>query len=135
MMLCKFNAPVFCVRIGIYGPYFSDGAALEVHQAIKSELRTEGLYWKPIMSGPILRIRKTDGTTQDVQKGVFVEVCDEDGKIGAVVYQTSNGTIRVITPEDEKDVDHYKGIFNVHFCTSVLDVKQTINDSYNRKSS
>lgn len=110
------------MRLCVYGPYFLNA---EVEYAMdRNDSKT----------GPILRIRKRDGSTQIVPKGVFVEICDEAGNVGCVLYQTSKGSVRVITPEDINEVQHYKGIFKVPFCSDILDVQQTIHDNSNPKS-
>lgn len=132
MTVSQFKASFLCMRLGIYGPYFSDGSVLEICQDIYPTETEKTIYWRTM--GPVLRIRKIDGATIDVPKGVFVELCDEDGKIGAVVYQTSKGVIRVITPDDINEVQQYKGIFKVSFCSDVVEIKQTIHDSINPKS-
>lgn len=134
MIVFKFVASMLCMRLGMYGPYFDNTSILEIYQDIKPDLSEQNVKWQ-VMSGPILRIRKTDGTVQVVPRGIFVEVCDEDGKVACVVYQTSKGVIRVITPEDRNEVQQYKGIFKVPFCTDVVDITQTIHDSANPKSS
>lgn len=44
----------------------------------------------------------------------FVEICDLDGNIGAVVFMDDKGTIRLLRPEDA-DAHRYAKMYNVKF--------------------
>jgi hypothetical protein len=32
----------------------------------------------------------------------FVEICDEEGRVAAVVFQNNNGVVRVVSTEDKE---------------------------------
>lgn len=50
----------------------------------------------------MLRIRQSTGQTQIIQGTNFVEICDEDGGIAAVVYKDAAGRIRILEPGEEQ---------------------------------
>lgn len=74
-------------------------------------------------NGPFIRLRDQVGRTTNVN-GTFVEICDEKGRIGALVYMTSSGIIRVVQPYDKKEVTHYEKTFGVKFCNKLAEVTE-----------
>ena len=77
----------------------------------------------------IVRIRKIDGTVTALPDDHrFVEICDDDGNVGCAIYKTDQGTVKVIYPEDAKDVAQYTSAFDVTFCKKSVRIKQEIND-------
>lgn len=77
--------------------------------------------------------------TRDIKGGVqilpqeyrFVEICDDDGKIGCAIYKSSNNTLHIIYPDDVKEVKRYEDTFNVKFCKRTVEVPIDINDHRN----
>ena len=49
----------------------------------------------------------------------FVEICDLDGNIGAVVFMDDKGTIRLLRP-GEADAERYAKMFGVKFSKLVV---------------
>ena len=79
-----------------------------------------------------IQLRDTHGNMQPIPEGCrFVEICDEDGKIGCAIYQTDQGSVKVIYPSDTQDVERYEAIFNVKFCKRRIDIPIQINDHRN----
>jgi hypothetical protein len=76
-----------------------------------------------------IRVRDHTGKASRIDAGMFVEICDEEGRIGALIYRTSQGAIRVVQPNDEKEVGYYSNLFDVQFCTKVKEVTKTVNDN------
>ena len=58
----------------------------------------------------MLRIRNADGSTQIIEKGQFVELCDLDGRVAQVSFITPDGSIRVISSR-EPDAQRYQAMF------------------------
>lgn len=53
--------------------------------------------------------------THDLDKAYrFVEICDLDGNIGAVVFMDDKGTVRLVGPSDP-EAARYAKIFGVKF--------------------
>lgn len=51
----------------------------------------------------MIRVRTTDGKAYKMNPAArFVEICDEEGKIAAVVFQKDNGEVRVVSTEDKE---------------------------------
>lgn len=76
-----------------------------------------------------------DGSFREVPGGVFVEICDEDGVVCGFVYRSSSGTLRVVEPDDIKEMTRYADTFKVRTCNKTTYVEQQINDSVNPKPS
>lgn len=77
-------------------------------------------------------IRDTAGKAHELPADWrFVEVCDDDGSIGCALYKTGGGTLRIIYPDDIKEVKKYESAFNVKFCKQTVEVPVTINDNRN----
>jgi len=68
----------------------------------------------------MLRIRHVenkDVVTRELSAAYrFVEICDLDGNIGAVVFMDDKGTIRLVKPEDP-DARRYAKLYGVTFST------------------
>jgi hypothetical protein len=65
----------------------------------------------------MLRLRKTDGSTIDLNEGFrFVEVCDKDGKVAHVVYMDNSQQIISFNNTDQIHRDRYEKLFGVQFC-------------------
>lgn len=66
----------------------------------------------------MIRIRhreNKDVVTQELTQAYrFVEICDLDGNVGAVVFMDDKGTIRLIGPDDP-DATRYAGLYGVKF--------------------
>lgn len=76
-----------------------------------------------------IRIRNKNGTVEDLPpESRFIELCDDDGNIGCAVFMTDQGSVRVIYPEDTKDVAQYSNAFNVKFCKKTVTIKRVVND-------
>lgn len=73
-----------------------------------------------------IRIRSAGGGVTTVPQGQFVEICDENGDIGCLVYQNSKGVVRVVMPDDLEDAKRYSSIFGAKFCTKVRDMSPSI---------
>lgn len=77
----------------------------------------------------MIRIRNKNGTVEELSpENRFIELCDDDGNIGCAVFMTDQGTLRIIYPEDIKDVAQYTNAFNVTFCKKTVSVKQSVHD-------
>lgn len=66
----------------------------------------------------MLRLRKADGQTIEVEKGLFVELCDLDGNVAQVSFILPDGSIRVIDAKDKdaaRYVEAFKGV-SIKFC-------------------
>jgi hypothetical protein len=51
----------------------------------------------------MIRVRTVDGKAYKMSPTArFVEICDEEGKVAAVVFQNDNGAVRVISVEDKE---------------------------------
>ena len=133
MIVRKFLAPRATILPGHYGPVLVD-AYLARESGIKPIFDRKGqIGMLKTMAAKII-LREQDGTTTEVPKGRFVEICDEDNKIACLLYYTNKGSVRMVMPDDIKEVQHYKDIFKVDFCSTVVDVSTTINDSLNPQS-
>ena len=66
----------------------------------------------------MIRIRHTEGkdviSTELAKAYRFVEICDLDGNIGALVFMDDRGTVRLISPEDP-DARRYEKMYGVKF--------------------
>ncbi len=59
----------------------------------------------------MIRIRNSDGTTQAVELGMFVEVVDDTtGKIGSVFFSPQRGSVMQISPATT-DAQRYSKMF------------------------
>lgn len=63
----------------------------------------------------MIRIRKQDGTTLDIPDGVFVEVCDLEGKIAQVSYMDEDGGMHVIKQTDPEARDYSRLFQGIEF--------------------
>lgn len=51
----------------------------------------------------MIRVRATDGKSYKLKDSArFVEICDEEGRVGAVVFRKDNGEVRVVSVEDKE---------------------------------
>lgn len=51
----------------------------------------------------MIRVRTTNGSLIVLNdKARFVEICDKNGKVAAVVFVNDYGVVRVLTPGDEE---------------------------------
>lgn len=61
----------------------------------------------------MLRLRDTSGKTWDLPKSVvFVEICDESGRLAAVIHRVRDNKASVYTPGDES-FERYKTAYHV----------------------
>lgn len=57
----------------------------------------------------MIRLRTKTGKRLKVSEDVpFIEICDEDGNLGAVVMQFPKGEIKVVTPGDDSFIRYVK---------------------------
>lgn len=76
-----------------------------------------------------VRVRTVQNQVSEIKNGAFVEVCDDDGKVAAIVYRNNKtGEVQIITPEDVTEATYYKKLFDVEFCDTVVDVPQTVTE-------
>lgn len=61
----------------------------------------------------MVRIRKKDGATVDVDG--FVEVVNNEGQIGILIYEDATGQIHIVNSDDEES-GRYRKLFGVDFC-------------------
>lgn len=51
----------------------------------------------------MIRVRTVEGKAYKMSDTArFVEICDADGQVAAVVFRTDNGGVRVISTEDKE---------------------------------
>ncbi len=66
----------------------------------------------------MIRIRHTENSdvvaTELSKPYRFVEICDLDGNIGALVFMDDRGTVRLVGPEDP-DARRYERMYGVKF--------------------
>lgn len=66
----------------------------------------------------MIRIRHTENrdvlSTELAQAYRFVEICDLDGNIGALVFMDDRGTIRLVGPDDP-EARRYEKMYGVKF--------------------
>lgn len=68
----------------------------------------------------MIRVRTTEGKAYKMSDSArFVEICDEEGKVAAVVFQKDNGEVRVVSAED-KEFYRYLKSYNLQ-PTTVID--------------
>jgi hypothetical protein len=69
----------------------------------------------------MLRIRSASGDLIDLEsKPYFVEICDSEGDIGMVFYQSEPNTVTQIEPKSE-EANVYSAKYNVQF-VKVIDL-------------
>lgn len=57
----------------------------------------------------MIRVRTVDGKAFNMTAAArFVEICDDSGKVAAVVFQNDNGHVRVISAEDAEFYKYLK---------------------------
>lgn len=70
----------------------------------------------------MLRIRKTDGTAEEIREDLkFVEVCDDMGRIAVLIFRDSAGKIKVVQHNDP-EAEKYRRLFKnqqIEFCPVV----------------
>lgn len=77
----------------------------------------------------MIRVRTIQGKASEVKNGAFVEVCDDEGTVAAIVYRNNKtGEVQIITPEDETEATYYKKLFDVEFCDTLVEVPQTVTE-------
>lgn len=76
----------------------------------------------------MIRTRDNAGRVEEVKGGCFVEVLNNDGLLGCVVYRDPSGSIHVITKEDA-EAARYSRLFNVEFAPIVELPKPKIVES------
>jgi hypothetical protein len=67
----------------------------------------------------MLRIRDTSGATEEVREEFrFLEVCDFNGRIAALVYRDDAGTVKLVEA-GTAEAERYKQLFKaqkIEFC-------------------
>mgnify|MGYP007111680038 FL=1 len=57
----------------------------------------------------MIRVRTVEGKAFNMAPAArFVEICDESGKVAAVVFQNDNGHVRIISAEDAEFYKYLK---------------------------
>ena len=81
----------------------------------------------------MLRVRDMSGNLLDVNsKPYFVEICDTEGDIGMVFYQSEPNTITQIEPESE-EANVYSDKYKVQFA-KVIDLAKHHEDVFKESS-
>lgn len=118
------------IRPGLYGPCMLNGT-ISIDSGVEPIFDVQGQIGYRRIMPPVIKIREENGKEVKVPKGRFVEICDESDKIACLIYYTNQGSVRVVMPDDLKEVEYYKNIFHVDFCKSVVDVSPSIDDRIN----
>ncbi len=63
----------------------------------------------------MIRLRKKDKSSIEVPKGVFVEICDTEGKVGRLLYTDGAGRIQVVEAGDAQ-AKAYADLMGIEFC-------------------
>ena len=63
----------------------------------------------------MIRLRKKDKSSIEIPQGVFVEICDTDGKIGRLIYLDGAGRIQVVEAADAQ-AQAYATLMGAEFC-------------------
>ena len=81
----------------------------------------------------MLRIRNISGELINVEsKPYFIEICDSNGDIGMVFYQSAPNTVTQIEPKSE-EATVYSDKYNVQF-VKILDLSRHHEDVFQESS-
>lgn len=51
----------------------------------------------------MIRVRTAEGKAYKMADSArFVEICDSEGRVAAIVFQNNNGAVRVVSTEDKE---------------------------------
>jgi len=79
----------------------------------------------------MLRIRNISGDLVDVEsKPYFIEICDSNGDVGMVFYQSEPNTVTQIEPKSE-EANVYSDKYNVQF-VKVIDLSKHHEDVFQK---
>lgn len=79
-----------------------------------------------------IRLRNSKGEEILPPPGyTFVEICNEQDEIGCLIYFTSSGTLKVVTPADKREMEIYKNSFKVKTIPKYVELERTVDDYRN----
>lgn len=57
----------------------------------------------------MIRVRTTNGKSYTMNDSArFIELCNEDGEVGVIVFMKDNGEVQIIQPSDEEFFNYIK---------------------------